>query len=62
MEEIYKNFADNYAISNYGKIKNTITGKVLKLTINHKGYLKTNISIKGKLKTAVSWLETAVFS
>ena len=32
-------------------MKNNKTNKVLKLRPNYKGYLKTNISINGKLKT-----------
>lgn len=51
MKEIYKKFEENYAISNFGNIKNTKTNKILKTRVNHKGYLKTNISINGKLKT-----------
>lgn len=50
-KEIWKNFKEKYAISNYGNIRNNITGRILKLRQNHKGYLKTNISINGKLKT-----------
>lgn len=51
MEEIWKNFEENYSISNYGRIKNNKTQRILKLRPSHRGYLKTNISIKGKLKT-----------
>ena len=50
-KEIWKNFEKNYAISNLGNIKNIKTNRVLKIRPNHNGYLKTNISIKGKLKT-----------
>ena len=51
MEEIWKIFDKNYSISNYGRIKNNKTQRILKLKPNHKGYLKTNISVNGKLKT-----------
>lgn len=51
MKEIYKKFEENYAISNFGNIKNTKTNKILKTRANYKGYLKTNISINGKLQT-----------
>lgn len=49
--EIWKEFEENYAISNLGNIKNIKTNRMLKLRPSHNGYLKTNISIKGKLKT-----------
>ena len=51
MKEIYKTFNGTYAISNYGNIKNIKTNRILKLRPNHKGYLKTNIYVEGKLKT-----------
>jgi hypothetical protein len=49
--EIWKNFCDNYSISNYGRIKNNKTNRILKLQVNHKGYYKVNISINNKIKT-----------
>lgn len=51
MKEIYKVFEKQYAISNYGNIKNLDTNRVLKLRPNHNGYLKTNISTCRKIKT-----------
>lgn len=51
MEEIFIPFEQNYAISNFGNIKNLITNRILKTRPSHKGYMKTNISIKGKIKT-----------
>lgn len=51
MKEIWKDFEENYSISNLGRIKNNRTQRILKLRPNHQGYLKTNISINGKLKT-----------
>ena len=51
MKEIYKAFEKNYAVSNYGNIKNTRTGRILKLRKNPNGYLKTNISVNGKIQT-----------
>lgn len=51
MSEEYKKFNKNYEISNIGNIKNTTTNRILKLRKNHNGYLGTNISIDGKLKT-----------
>lgn len=50
-KEIWKKFEGNYAISNFGNIKNTKTNRILKLRKNYRGYLKTNISISGKLIT-----------
>lgn len=50
MKEIYKEFAPNYSISNFGNIKNTKTNRTLKFTINRGGYFKTNISVNGKIK------------
>lgn len=54
MKEIWKNIPNYegiYEISSFGKIKNTKSGKILKLIKNHRGYLKTNLSKNGKLKT-----------
>lgn len=50
-EEIFKKYTDKYSVSNYGNIRNDSTNKILKVSVNHKGYLKTNLSINGKLKT-----------
>lgn len=51
MKEIWKQFETNYAISNLGHIKNVNTSRILKLRKSHNGYLKTNISVNGKIKT-----------
>ena len=54
MKEIWKdilNYEGLYEISNLGKIRNIKSKRVLKLTKSHNGYLKTNLSKKGKLKT-----------
>lgn len=50
-KEIWEKFEENYAISNLGNIKNLKTKRILKLRPNYKGYLKTNISVNGKLRT-----------
>lgn len=47
----WKKYKEKYYISNTGLIKNINTNKILKLRKNCRGYLKTNISINGKLKT-----------
>lgn len=46
-----RNFVNKYSISNYGRIRNDITGRVLKLTPNRRGYLRTTISVNHTLKT-----------
>lgn len=52
MIEKWENINDNYLISNMGRIKNKKTNKILKVRPHYKkGYLHTNISIGGKLKT-----------
>lgn len=48
---VWKCYMKNYYVSDKGLIKNNSTGRILKLTCNHKGYKKTNISIDGKLRT-----------
>lgn len=50
MEE-WRNFANKYSISNYGRIRNDVTGRILKLQSNHRGYLKATISVNRVLKT-----------
>ncbi len=42
---------DNYAISNYGKLKNIKTGKILKPQLNKQGYLQYGICQNGIKKT-----------
>ena len=41
---------NNYAVSNYGNVKNLRTGKLLKPSVNHKGYLIFQLSIDNKKK------------
>ncbi len=48
---MWKHYIDKYSISDDGQIKNDITGRILKLRPSHRGYLKTNISINGKIQT-----------
>lgn len=48
---MWKHYVENYYVSDEGLIKNNITGRILKLTCNYKGYKKTNISISGKIYT-----------
>lgn len=50
-KEIYIKFNEKYSISNFGNIKNIKTNKILKLRKNTNGYLKTNISVNGKIIT-----------
>lgn len=50
MEE-WRNFVDKYSISNRGRIRNDITGRILKLKPNRRGYLRTTISVNHTLKT-----------
>ena len=50
MEE-YIEFTPNYGVNKNGEIKNLKTGRVLKFTVSHSGYLKTNVMVNGKLKT-----------
>lgn len=39
-----------YSISNFGKVKNNNSGQILKDAMHHKGYPKTSLFIKGRLK------------
>ena len=41
---------NNYAVSNYGNVKSLRTGKLLKPSVNHKGYLIFQLSINNKKK------------
>jgi hypothetical protein len=41
----------NYAISSFGKVKNTKTGKILKAADNKDGYLRINLYDDGVMKT-----------
>ena len=50
-KEMWKKFEENYEISNLGNVRNISTKKILKTRTNKKGYLKTNISVHGKIKT-----------
>ena len=42
---------ENYAISSFGKVKNTKTGKILKGSVNSNGYLHINLYDDGVKKT-----------
>ena len=52
MEEIWKTMKEhnNYEVSNYGKIKNKKTGRILKTTISYKGYERFIVYIDKKPK------------
>lgn len=52
MEEIWKTMKEhnNYEVSNYGKIRNKKTGRILKTTKNNKGYERFIIYIDKKPK------------
>lgn len=45
-----KNYEENYIISNYGRIKNKKTNKLLKTYKNQYGYLQIRLSKKGTVK------------
>ena len=49
MEEMWKDFY-NYQVSNYGQVRNSKTGRLLKLQLNEKGYLRVALRIDGKTK------------
>lgn len=54
MDEVWNDIqhvCGSYQISSFGRIRNKKTGRILKLRPSHRGYLKTNISIGGRLKT-----------
>ena len=53
MKEIWKKIEgyDNYLISNYGTIKNIITGREISQVDNYKGYKSVCLSNKGKRKS-----------
>ena len=42
---------DNYAVSSFGKVKNVITGRMLKAADNKDGYLRINSCDDGVMKT-----------
>ena len=52
MEEFRKiaNY-ENYSVSNFGKVRNDITNKILKPGINTNGYYKVILCKNGKKKT-----------
>ena len=49
MNEIWKDF-HNYQVSNHGQVRNSKTGRLLKLQLNEKGYLRVALRIDGKTK------------
>lgn len=50
MIEIWKDYVYNYQVSNYGRIKNKITNKVIKLFVDGNGYLGCTVSLGKKNK------------
>ena len=62
--EIWKTIEDfeNYEISNYGNLRNKITGRFKKLTVNKEGYIRTSISNKDRtISVAVHRLVALAF-
>lgn len=45
MKEIWKDYIYNYQISNFGRIRNKVTNKILKTRINAEGYLCVCVSL-----------------
>lgn len=45
MQEIWKHYIYNYEISNYGRLRNSITGKIRKNTFDKYGYVKIDITL-----------------
>lgn len=43
MQEIWLKYSEEYSISNYGKVKNNKTEKVLNPRLNSKGYLRVRL-------------------
>ena len=50
MKEIWKDYIYNYQISNFGRIRNKVTNKILKQNITGKGYLGCVVSLGSKNK------------
>ena len=42
---------DNYAVSSFGRVKNTKTGRILKAGLDSHGYLTVNLCEDGVVKT-----------
>lgn len=54
MEEIWKDvvgYEGRYAVSNTGKVKRADVDKIMKFSVNKKGYLKVALSTRGALKS-----------
>jgi hypothetical protein len=51
-KEIWKSYHDfeNYEFSNYGRFKNTLTGKLMKNSIDDRGYIATQLFSKSQQK------------
>lgn len=60
MEE-WKDYIYNYQVSNLGRLKNKVTGKILKLRpINKAGYLGTVVTLGSKTRTKMIIIHRAV--
>lgn len=58
---LYKNIRkDLYEISNYGKIRNKITGKLISQCISEKGYVMVGLMVYGKKKNKIFKLHRLV--
>ena len=40
-----------YQVSNFGRVRNTTSGRILKLSSNREGYLKSSLYVNGKVST-----------
>lgn len=60
MKEIWKDYIYNYQISNFGRIRNKVTNKTLKLRLNKNGYLDVCISLGKRNKKKLIKIHQAV--
>ena len=60
MKEIWKDYIYNYQISNFGRIRNKVTNKILKVYPVGKGYLGVCVSLGSKNKKKMIKIHKAV--
>ena len=51
---MWKKHIDKYEIDQNGRLRNSLTGRILKPKVNRKGYVFYGISIKGKYKDIIA--------
>ena len=60
MEEVWKDYIYNYQVSNYGRVKNKLTNKILNIATTKKRYCQTTVSLGSRNNYKIIRIHRAV--